>query len=229
MNKTKKFGMILISIMIITPLFSQSVSGALTFGGQSIEVAAGGHITWKVTNATASSKFEVDDLYKVTFQGISLYFGLSGISTSIEHYNSTTGTWTIKYSDKEMFTYNATSGNFSMPYTYTQYVFLMIPPNLTLAALGEIFVGWGPTGYSVNGNLLNITWSTGFMYIEVNSNGIVTKWYKDGNTDNHIIEYVSSSLFPGGGNIPFGTSFLAFGILGVLCVSIVVKKKMKFH
>ena len=213
--------------MLITPLFSQTVSGTLNFGGQSIEVSVGDYITWRVTNATASSDFEVGDLYKVTFNGIGQYYGLPGINTSIGHYNSTTGLWGIKYSDKEMFTYNTTSGNFSIAYSYTQYMFLMIPPNLTLTALGWAILEWGPPDFNVNGNILNISSVAGFMYIEVNTYGIVTKWYYDKTSSSHIIEYVKSSLFPEGGNIPFGTTFLAFGILGILCVSLVVKKRMK--
>ena len=217
------------SMMIIAPLFSQSSSGTLTFGGQSIEVSEWDHITWKVTNATASSKFEVGDLYKVTFLDIRHYNGMPGINTSIDHYNSTSRTWSVKYSSKEMFVYNTTSGNFSISYTYTQYMFLMIPPNLTLTALGWAILEWGAPGFSVNGNVLNISSPVGFAYIEVNSYGIVTKWYQDKTSSSHIFEYASSSLFPGGGNIPFGTKFLAFGIIGVLCVSLIVKKRMNLE
>lgn len=228
MNKSKKLGLILIGIIIITPLFSQSVSGTITFGGQSIEVSPGDYIVWTVTNATASSPLVVGDRYNVTFQGIGQYYGRPGINTSIGYYNISTGTWRTFVSDIGMFTFNTTSGDFSMPYTYTQRVLLMLPQNMTLAMLGEIFVDWGPSGYSVTGNLLNVTWSTGYLYIEVNSYGIVTKCYYDGNSYNYILEYSSSSVIFGGGNIPFGTTFLAFGILGVLCVSIVVKKKMRY-
>ena len=228
MNKTKKFGLLLIGMMIITPLFSQSVSCTLTFGGQSIEVSAGDHITWRVTNASASSKYTVGDLYKVNFRGIGQYYGLPGINTSIDYYNITSGTWRVKSADLGMFTYNITSGNFSIPYSYTQLMCLMVPPNCTLTALGWAILEWGPPGFNVNGNILNISSVAGFSYIEVNTYGIVTKWYSDKTSSSHIIEYVSSSLFPGG-NIPFGTTFLAFGILGVLCVSIVVKKRTRLH
>ncbi len=165
----------------------------------------------------------------MTFLGIGQYSGLPGINTSIDHYNSTSGTWSVKYSSKEMFVYNFTSGNFSISYSYTQYMFLMIPPNLTLTALGWAILEWGAPSSNVNGNVLNISSVAGYEYIEVNSYGIVTKWYYAKTLSSHIFEYASSSLFPEGGNIPYGSMFLVFGILGALCVTIVVKRKIRTH
>ena len=129
--------------------------------------------------------------------------------------------------------YNLTSHEmYTARYLVLNYFLIVIPTDLNLTDFGNAIqrqYGDIISGYSSFSNTLNLTmetWAqTGYNYIEVDGNGIVSKWEYNFGSTKIVAEFENIGYIVPNSSIPYGFEFIFFAGICVIGLVIIVRRR----